>query len=164
MTQTALNKLALASLLTLGYAAIPLAAHAASNADCEIVLMETISDDAGRGEAQVASYRPAKDFLISVYEKGAEPIRTINGEPIKAVMCKRADIIPTKKDFPIVATGIPFFLSQSFESQDTDLVTIFYKDGTFQQSYKGPGLSSETQTLLTDRLAMFDSMKAAQQK
>jgi len=150
--------------LALGCLSTPLAAQAANNADCEIVLMETISDSAGHGEAQIASYRPAEDFLISVYEKGGEPIRAIKDEPIQAVMCKRADVIPTKKDFQIVATGIPFFLSQSFEMQDTDLVTVFFKDGSFQQAYKGPGLSAEAQTLLDERLAEYETMMAAQIK
>lgn len=133
---------------------------APSNANCEIVLMQTIQDESGRGGAQVASYRPADDFLISVYDDGTPPMLTVKKEPIQAVMCKRADVIPTKKDYPIVATGIPFFLSQSFESQDTDLITVFYKDSAFRHEYKGPGLSEEAESLLKDRLAMFDKMKA----
>lgn len=137
---------------------------APKNSDCEIVLMDTIPDESGRGGAQIASYRPAEDFLISVYEEGAEPILMVNDRPIQAVMCKRVDVIPSKKDFPIVATGIPFFLSQSFESQDTDLVSVFYKDGAFRHDYKGPGLSEESQALLADRLVMFDKMKVEQDK
>lgn len=137
---------------------------APKNSECEIVLMQTIADESGRGGAQIASYRPAEDFLISVYQEDADPILTVNEKPIQAVMCKRVDVIPTKKDFPIVATGIPFFLSQSFESQDTDLVSVYYKDGAFRHDYKGPGLSEESEALLVKRLAMFDEMKKQEAK
>lgn len=156
--------------LTFGALALtPAMANAAEksapkNSECEIVLMQTIADESGRGGAQIASYRPAEDFLISVYQEDTDPIMTINEKPIQAIMCKRVDVIPTKNDFPIVATGIPFFLSQSFESQDTDLVSVYYKDGAFRHNYKGPGLSEEATTLLEKRLAMFGDMKAQQDK
>lgn len=143
--------LSLFSLLALS----PTLATADNIADCEIVLMETIEDESGRGGAQVASYRPATEFMESIYLDDKTPLLKVDDLNIQAVMCKRFDVIPTKEDFKIVATGIPFFLSQSFESKDTDLVTVFFKDGEFQHVYTGPGLSEETTTLLKERLETF---------
>ena len=143
----------LACLSTLALA--PQMAAADNIADCEIVLMETIEDESGRGGAKVASYRPATEFMESIYLEDQDPLLKVDGLKIQAIMCKRTDMVPTKKDFNIVATGIPFFLSQSFESQDTDLVTVFFKEGRFQHVYTGPGLSTGTLDALETRLAEF---------
>lgn len=140
-------------------ALLPATAFADNIAKCEVVLMQTIEDESGRGGAQVASYRPAADFLTSVYQEDIETLYTIDDLPIQAVMCERVDVVPTKSDFKIMATGIPFFLSQSFESQDTDLISLFFKDGAFRYNYKGPGLSDEAQTLLDKRLDAFNDME-----
>ncbi len=149
-----MRKIALACLLALS----PSIAVADNIANCELVLMETIEDESGRGGAQVASYRPAADFMASVYEEDAETLYAIDDLAIRAVMCQRFDVIPTKSDFKIMATGIPFFLSQSFESQDSDLVSLFFKDGEFHYTYKGPGLSEEAERLLQKRLKAFNAM------
>jgi len=143
----------LACLSTLALA--PQMAAADNIADCEIVLMETIEDESGRGGAKIASYRPATEFMESIYLEDQDPLLKVDGLKIQAIMCKRLDMVPTKNDFNIVATGIPFFLSQSFESQDTDLVTVFFKEGRFQHVYTGPGLSEDTLEALEDRLAVF---------
>lgn len=126
-------------------------------ADCEIVLLHTVEDETGRGGAQVASYGPADDFLDSVYNDGLEAIKDVGGVPIQAVMCKRIDIVPTEFDFKILRTGIPLFLSQSFDSQNSDLISLFFKEGQFRQTYTGPGLTDETRELIESRLANFNS-------
>jgi len=137
---------------------------APNNANCEIVLTSPIQDESGQARGLGATYFPADDFLISVYEEGTPPMTEFKDRPISAVICKRLDVIPTKDDYSIVATGIPFSLSQSFDSRDSDLVTIYYKDGSFQKIYKGPGLSEEATSLLEKRLASYDEMKAAEAK
>lgn len=141
------------------FALLPSAAFAGNIAKCEVVLLETIEDESGRGGAQVASYRPAGEFMESVYDKDVETLYKIDDLSIQAVMCQRTDIIPSETDGKIIATGIPFFLSQSFESQDTDLVSFFFKDGEFRYSYKGPGLSDETQNLLDARIVSLNEME-----
>ncbi len=138
---------------------LPSAAFAGNIAQCEVVLLETIEDESGRGGAQVASYRPAGEFMASVYDDDVETLYKIDGLSIQAVMCQRADIIPSDTDAKIIATGIPFFLTQSFEAQETDLVSVFFKDGKFRYSYKGPGLSEETQELLEARLVSLNEME-----
>lgn len=158
------------SCLTLGLLAfMPAMAGAAetsapNNANCEIVLTNPIQDENGKARGLGATYFPANDFLISVYEEGTPTMTEFKDRPISAVICKRLDVIPTKNDYSIVATGIPFSLSQSFDSRDSDLVTIYYKDGSFQKIYKGPGLSEEASTLLDKRLAAYDKMKAGETK
>jgi len=133
-------------------------ASADNIADCEIVILQTVEDESGRGGAQVASYGPADEFLGSVYGENTEVFNKVGGLPIQAVMCKRIDIVPTKNDFKILATGIPLFLSQSFDSQSSDLISLFYKDGEFRQTYSGPGLTEETEGLIETRLAEFNAM------
>jgi len=149
--------------LTLGLAGLMLGlsspAFADNIADCEIVILQTVEDESGRGGAQVASYGPADEFLASVYDKDVEIMHEIGGLPIQAVMCKRIDIVPTKNDFKILATGIPLFLSQSFDSQNSDLISLFYKEGAFRKTYSGPGLTEETQGLLETRLDAFNEME-----
>ena len=54
-----------------------------------------------------------------------------------------------------MATGVPFVLSQDFDSTDTDSLTVFWKDGAFDYVYKGYPLSDEAQSLLEERLADF---------
>jgi len=139
------------------------APHAVADniADCEIVLMETIETDAvedesGNGSIQVASYRPAADFIASAYSDEEETISDIDGLAIRALLCSRKDIIISETDFKLLATGIPFVLSQNFDNTESDLMTYFFKDGTFQYSHKGKDLSEEKLLALTARLDDFN--------
>lgn len=143
-----------ASLLALS--AMP--AFADNIANCEVVLMERIEQEGLEGAAEVASFRPAGDFLASVYsdDEQAEILREIDELPIRAVMCERQSLVPSLRDFPIAATGIPFMISQHFDSTETGLTTIFFKDGKFQHSYKGPELDAEIQAELEDRIEVYN--------
>ena len=127
-------------------------------ANCEVVLMERIEQEGLEGAAEVASFRPAGDFLASVYsdDEGSEVLREIDGLPIRAVMCERQSLVPSLRDFPIAATGIPFMISQHFDSTETGLTTIFFKDGEFQHSYKGPELDADIQAELNDRIEVYN--------
>ena len=145
------NTLAIVALLW----AAPSAVLAADGADCEIVLMQVIDVDPTKGEAQAASFLPAADFMRSVRDKTPGHMTDVNGQPIRIVMCRRNDVIPAKSDYAIMATGIPFVLSQDFDSQDTDSMTMFWKDGKFQYIYKGYPLSTEAERTLETRLTDF---------
>ncbi len=125
-------------------------------AGCEVVLMERIEQEGLEGSAEVASFRPAEDFIASIYDEESEVLREIDGLPIRAIMCKRQSIIPSLRDFPIVATGTPFMISQNFDSAETGLTTVWFKDGEFRHSYKGPDLDKETQAEMKDRLEVFN--------
>lgn len=124
-------------------------------AHCEALIMQAIPSEDGQGEAQIASYRPAVGFLASLYDEDSGHLSEIDGFPIRAIMCRRIDVIPSKTDYPILATGLPFILSQDFDSPDTDSLTVFWKDDALDYVYKGHPLSKESQTILETRLAEF---------
>lgn len=125
-------------------------------AGCEVVLMERIAQEGLEGSAEVASFRPAADFIASIYDDETEIMREIDGLPIRAIMCKRKSVVPSLRDFPIVATGTPFMISQNFESTESGLTTIYFKDGEFRSSYKGPDLDEDTAEEMADRLEVFN--------
>lgn len=125
-------------------------------AGCEVVLMEKIEQEGLEGSAEVASFRPAEDFIASIYDDETEVLREIDGLPIRAIMCKRQSVVPSLRDFPIVATGTPFMISQNFDSAETGLTTVYFQDGKFRSSYKGPELDAKTNAKMTDRMEVFN--------
>lgn len=134
-------------------AAMP--AHAGNIADCEVVIMEYVSDEDGGGMT-VASFRPAGDFLESVYTDSIEIVREIDGSPIRAIMCRRNDLVPDKDDFALVATGIPFALSQDFDTDQSDSLTVYFKDGKFQYKYASAyPMNDEVKDLLDAQMKAF---------
>ena len=133
-------------------------AFADNIAGCEVVLMEKIKQQDNEGVTEIASFRPAADFIASAYDDETEVLREIDGLPIRAIMCKRKSVVPSETDFPIVATGTPFMISQNFDSTETGLTTIFFKDGEFRSSYNGPNLSAEVEADMKARLKSFNAM------
>lgn len=130
-------------------------AQAADPEDCQIVIMETVEVEDASREAQIASFFPAADFINSATDDVTGHISEVNGQKIQALMCTRNEIIPAKSDYDFLATGIPFILSQDFDSQDTDSLTVKWIEGTFKYAYKGYPLSDEAETTLKARLAKF---------
>ena len=131
-------------------------AFAGNIAGCEVVLMEKIKQEDSEGVTEVASFRPAADFIASIYDDDIEVLREIDGLPIRAIMCKRQSVVPSLRDFPIVATGTPFMISQNFDSSESGLTTIYFKDGEFRSDYKGAELDAETAAEMKDRLEVFN--------
>lgn len=134
------------------------AAWADNVAHCEVLLVNTFDDDATNSQAQIASYRPAVGFIASVYDDAPEHLTHIDGHVIRALLCRRNNVIPTETDYPMIATGVPFIVSQNFDSSDTDSLTIYWKDGAFEHVYKGHPLSDESQHSLDSRLAAFTAL------
>ncbi len=124
-------------------------------AHCEVLIIQVIADAALDGEAQVVTYGPAVSYIESVYDNEDGHITHIADQPIRALMCNRNDVIPAKSDYALIATGIPFILSQDFDSADTDSLTMFWRDGKLDYVYKGYPLSSEAQEILDGRIASF---------
>lgn len=141
----------------LGCVALAIAAPAAADnvAHCEVLVMEVIKDKDVNGQAEVATFAPAVNFIKSVYDEEDGHITHIGKLPIRALMCRRNDVLPAETDYALMATGIPFVLSQDFDSSDTDSLTIYWKDGAFKHIYKGYPLSDEAQSDLDARLANF---------
>lgn len=126
-------------------------------AGCEVVLMEKIKQEDNEGVTEIASFRPAADFIASAYDEETKVLRKIDGLPIRAVMCKRKNVVPSESDFPIIATGTPFMLSQNFDSTETGLTTIYFKEGEFRSNYKGPALSEEVKAEMAARLKSYNA-------
>ena len=133
------------------------AAWAGNVAHCEVLLIQTVTDDASTGSFQISSYRPAANFIASVHDDDPAYQTEIDGLKIKALLCRRNAIVPSEEDYPMMATGIPFVLSQDFDRADTDSLTIFWKDGAFDYVYKGHPLSDEAQNSLDARLSNFSA-------
>ena len=130
-------------------------AWAGNVAHCEALIMQVVPSEDGLSEAQIASYRPAVGFLASLYDEEDGHLSEIDGFPIRAIMCRRNDVIPSADDYPILATGLPFVLSQDFDRSDTDSLTVFWKEETLDYVYKGHPLSDESQKILETRLDDF---------
>lgn len=133
----------------------PLAA-ADNIAACEVLIAERIEDEATGGSALISSYRPAGEFMSTVYDDEPGHLREIDGHNIRAVLCERKSAVPSLRDYPILETGIPLSLSQNFDSARSDVVIIRFKDGEFRASYTGPGLTAQTQDELDDVLEVFN--------
>lgn len=143
-------------LLTAALLAVPAAARADNIANCEVVLMEKISDEGGNGGMEIASYRPAEDFLQSVFADSAAQTE-IDGLPIRAVLCTRTNWLPSEMDFKILRTGLPFVLSPNFDSTDAWTITYYFKDGAFHHIYKGYNMPEDARAEIVDLLAEFSA-------
>ena len=124
-------------------------------AHCEVLIIQVIADAALDGEAQVVTYGSAVSYIESVYDNEDGHITHVADQPIRALMCNLNDVIPAESDYALIATGIPFILSQDFDSADTDSLTMFWRDGKLDYVYKGYPLSSEAQEILDGRIASF---------
>ncbi|WP_427454351.1 hypothetical protein [Litorimonas sp. WD9-15] len=124
-------------------------------ADCEVLMMRFVADEAGNGGMQVSTYGPAEDYIASVYDDEDGHLKKLMGDPIRALLCERDDVIPVETDYALMATGIPFILSQDFDDTETDSLTIYWRHDHFDYVYKGYPLSEDTEGLLKDRLADF---------
>lgn len=140
---------------SLAFCALPTAAQAEDLSECEVLLLQILETETAAGEAQIASYRAAEGFIKSVRDDVPGHMTQIDGQNIRGLMCHRNEVIPTQSDYDILATGIPFILSQDFDSTDTDSLTVYWKDGKFEHVYKGYPLSEEAQAILDTRLAGF---------
>lgn len=143
--------------ITAGFVACAVSqtAIAKDTSECELLLVQIIQSQDGQGEAQIPSYIPAEEFLTTLHDKKPGHMTEYAGHKIQAVMCRRNDVIPAHEDYAIISTGIPFILSQDFDSADTDSLTLYWKEGAIQHVYKGYPLSEESEAVLKTRLAVF---------
>ncbi len=123
-------------------------------AACEIVVMRpVIANEASEADTpMVARFYPAEEFIFSVFASDTGPIREVDGQPIRAVMCTRNNVIPTEFDLKIIRTDIPLHLSQNFDSPDSSLMSIRKQDGVYIYTYAGAELSTEDMEVLKIRL------------
>ena len=135
--------------------AAPLVASAGDISECELLLVQIIASEDGSGQAQVPTYVPAEAYFASLNDDKDGHMTEMLGHKIQAIMCRRNDVIPTDTDYETLATGIPFILSQDFDSPDTDSLTLYWKEGRIETVYKGYPLSEEAEAILETRLEAF---------
>ena len=126
---------------------------AAQDSACEIALMPI------EGRSADAQFADAGAFLDSVYDGRDGHLKTLAGMPVRAVLCRRDDLIPTMRDLPVLKTGMPLSLSQDFDSTTSGLLTLYDAGADFKAEYSGPPLSPEQQKRLRDTLEIFNFQK-----
>jgi len=139
----------------LALAALAQTAQAADESNCEVVVVKVVKAEDGSGEMHIQSFRSSEAFIASALDDNPDHITEIEGGKITGLLCTRNDVIPTVSDYPLLATGIPLSLSQNFDSDDTDSLTVKWIDGDFKYKYEGYPLSDEALTTLRARLAGF---------
>lgn len=145
--------------LTSGLAlcALSTAALAADMSECEVLLIQVVQAENENAEAQIVFYRPATNFLQSLEDDIPGHITQVDGQNIQAVLCRRNDVIPAPSDYNVMSTGLPFILSQDFDSAVSDSLTTYWKDGKIEHVYKGNPLSKDVESILVTRLAEFSA-------
>ena len=167
-----------ASLLVIG--ATPITVFADDNiAACEIVVQQPVfSPDEKEKEKEngkdkgeettkaadenshapmIATFIPAEDFVYSVFDGEDGHMTEVDGHSIQAVMCKRRYLVPTEFDLRLIETRIPLYLSQNFDSPDSDLMAVYYKDEEFQYQYTGSDLPEDSLEILKVRMATLNA-------
>lgn len=133
----------------------PAVTMAGDLSQCEIVVVNDVVDEDG-GRMTVASYRAADGFLAGVYDPDIDLVIEDNGHAIRGLICVRNDLVPTEKDYAILATGIPLSLSQDFDSEDSDILTLYFGDGGFRHKYVSDyPMSGELEAALLAQLIDF---------
>lgn len=138
-------------------ASIPFLSHADNIADCEVVIMEKYNPGDNKQMMEVASFYPAINFIESIYNEDKKIISTINGFKIRALMCRRMDVVPKRIDYAILKSGVPLILSQNFDSSSSGITKIYYKNGKFNYTYSGPDLSDKDIKKIKINLNFFNS-------
>ena len=121
---------------------------------CEIALMPE------GGTTSDGQFADASIFLESVYDDKDGHLETSSNIPIRAVMCRREDLIPTMRDLPVLQTGLPLSLSQDFDSSTSALLTLYDAGEDFKADYSGPDLSPKDAERLKSTLEIFNFQKS----
>ena len=123
---------------------------------CEVVMIEKFPTDEKKGQAFLQKFAPAGDFLTSVYADDDGHIASMDGQDIQAVLCERPNVIPTLRDFPILATGIPLAISDNFDAVDSQSVTLYFKKDKFHHVVKGRAMTEAEQAQLDNTMEVFN--------
>jgi hypothetical protein len=81
----------------------------------------------------------------------------VEGKPIRAVMCTRTSVVPSEFDLELIRTGIPFYLSPDFDSQDSAFLGVRKTEDGYAYSYAGPDLSEDDTNLLELRIKALNN-------
>ncbi len=148
-----MKKLILSIMVAAGFAAT---AQADNVADCEVLIQKPVELDGVKTSAYMKTYVPAIDFIASVYDDEAGHETQALGHDIKVLFCTRHNLIPTLRDFPLLATGIPMAVSPNFDASDSPIIYYFHDGEKFIHVYEGPDLSDDNAAKLTDAMDAFN--------
>ena len=151
------------SVLGLFVSASAVSAWADDNiAACEIVVQQPVmsSDEKKETDTEttpmIATFIPAEDFVYSVFDGEDGHLTEVDGHPIQALMCKRQYLVPTEFDLRLVETHIPLYLSQDFDSKDSDLMAVYFKEGKYEYQYSGKDLNADSLEILDVRMTTLN--------
>ena len=130
----------------------------AQTSNCELVTMETISAAESIGAAK---FHDASDFIARLY-KGEDTLdKTVNGQPVRAVLCQRDSLLPTLRDLPLIKTGLPLSLSQDFDSPNSGLLMIMDTGESYAAEYTGKPEQGPDPKKLKDVMEIFNLQRLA---
>lgn len=150
-----LSRTAAVLLLTLAMTSSAMAAQ-----DCEVITLD--NEKTTKAEVEDARFHNGSAFIESLYDEAPTRITEVDGAPIVAVMCKRNDLLPTLRDLPIIQTGLPFSLSQDFDSAESGLLTIFDDGTAYRAAYTGPPALGPDSNALDNVMEIFNFQRLTQ--
>lgn len=120
-------------------------------AECQMITFD-------KSEAAISDIKilPAQDFLSSLYDDSRDIQSDIKAQSIRGIMCTRDNPIPSLRDFPIIATGLPLSLTQNPEAPGGGTVRVYYADGRFSHTYAGFKFSKADKARLADILDIYN--------
>lgn len=119
--------------------------------------METEEQADTISSPMIATFIPATDFIFSVFDEEPGHLKEVEGKSIQALMCERRYLVPTEFDLRLIQTRIPLYLSQDFDSPDSGLMSVFFKDDQYQYVYSGEEISEDALAILEDRMQMLNA-------
>lgn len=134
-------------------------------AACEIVVQQPVISPEEEKETDteatpmISTFFPADDFVYSVFDSTDGHLTEVDGHPIQAVMCKRRYLIPTEFDLRLIVTQIPLYLSQEFDSSDSDLMAVYFKEGKYEYRYSGSDLSDDSLEIMDIRIKTLNAQE-----
>lgn len=146
------------SLVCMGVLASAGSALADDNiAACELVIQQEVkASESGKKEAVVANFVPADEFMFSIFDAEDGHMTEYKGNKIRAVMCRRANLVPTEFDLKLIKTNIPLFLSTNFDAPNSGLMQILHTKKGYRFDYSGPDLSAEDKILMKKQLKVLN--------
>jgi len=131
-------------------------ALAGNVAECEIAISKPVLLDGKQTGAHIQTYLPASEYIASVYDEDDGHLTEIDGGRILALYCVRREVVPTVRDFNLIATGIPMALSTDFDDAASPLIYVYYKDGVFKHAYEGPEQTPERLAALNETMEVLN--------
>ena len=124
-------------LLPLALLLAPAVAAADNIAACEVV---TLSEESEAGF--VASYHDASTYIAGLADPEIEGSAEVDGRPVRALLCRRASVVPSVSDLALITEAVPLSLSTDFDAPDSAIASFARDADGAVVLLKGDGLSA----------------------